>query len=40
MGDIARLLADALLARRPPEAVRADVIALRRAFRTLHFVRE
>ena len=40
MGDIARLLADALLTRRPLEAVRADVIDLRRAFRTLHFVRE
>ncbi|BCX17160.1 MAG: serine hydroxymethyltransferase [Geminicoccaceae bacterium] len=40
MRTTARLLADALSARRPLEAVRAEVIALRRAFQKLHFVRE
>lgn len=35
----ARLLADALLARRPLEAIRAEVAELRRPFQTLRFVR-
>ncbi len=39
MRRTARLLADALLARRPAEAVRAEVVELRRAFQALHFVR-
>lgn len=39
MGEVARLLADALLARRPAESIRAEVVELRRAFQALHFVR-
>lgn len=39
MGEVARLLADALLARRALAAVREDVVALRRSFRALRFVR-
>ncbi len=35
----ARLLADALFARRPAESIRAEVVELRRGFQTLHFVR-
>ncbi|MCS6780788.1 MAG: aminotransferase class I/II-fold pyridoxal phosphate-dependent enzyme [Geminicoccaceae bacterium] len=39
MEAAARLLADALLSRRSLEAVRGDVLALRRPFQTLRFVR-
>lgn len=39
MRRTARLLADALLARRRLEAIRGDVLALRRPFQTLRFVR-
>lgn len=39
MRAVARLLADALLGRRPVEAVRAEVVALRTPFQSLHFVR-
>lgn len=39
MAAAARLLADALLARRPAEAVRRDVLTLRRPFQSLHHVR-
>lgn len=39
MREVARLLADALLARRPAEAVRAEVVALRRSFQDLRYVR-
>lgn len=39
MAEAARLLADTLLARRPTEAVRRDVLTLRRPFRTLHHIR-
>ena len=36
--DVARLMADVLLTRRPPERVRDDVVALRRRFQSVHFV--
>jgi glycine hydroxymethyltransferase len=39
MAEAARLLADVLLARRPAEAVGADVLTLRHPFQTLHYVR-
>jgi glycine hydroxymethyltransferase len=39
MAEAARLLADVLLARRPAEAVRADVLTLRHPFQTLRYVR-
>ena len=38
MADVARLMADVLLTRRPPERVRDDVVALRRRFQSVHFV--
>ncbi|MCS6879301.1 MAG: aminotransferase class I/II-fold pyridoxal phosphate-dependent enzyme [Geminicoccaceae bacterium] len=39
MRTVARLFADALLARRPLASVRAEVVALRESFQRLHFVR-
>ncbi|HPE60730.1 MAG: aminotransferase class I/II-fold pyridoxal phosphate-dependent enzyme [Thiothrix sp.] len=38
MPEVARYLADSLLARRSPEAIAADVSALRKPFQQLHFV--